>query len=623
LLYVHNPADERLDESLKGVRVAAELMLSVQARFIWIIFNKQDILPDATRDTIIANHRAKFEQELQSFDNQIEWKIIDLPGFSAMTGNRCFELLDIFQDTFEGFKKKPKPLPTTKPTSTAPVTYVQTPTEAELITRIQQGQVNDLGANAFWEAFMSAEIPAWNHRCHLRAGYVLLLDTLRSGGGIFDCAEVFLEHLQRLKDAHPDRFRNTEHRTMTIFWLYHLQLAILDFKADKRLEKWPQPEQFNDVLLCSPYLMHGGLWKDYYTQSLMMSLEAKQYWRLPDLQALPDFAKRTQTQNRHVRRTSQEEPCRLMRFAFAVVQKYLSSNVRRGWLVKQSLAALQTTTMQLRAQNPGMPPYSETRAYFWIQVVHAALASVTNGTNKTVLTKVPLDRLSFASFRVLFDMDPSLWRDYYTPGLWDSIESRMSFVSPDLKPLPNVISVPSVQHVVLALDKQIDSARIGMAAEIPSMEELAMCSSVLLDEVTSLSKTDRSSPKIVSHAHLLAYLFDRLVVKQEDDATPAATRATSAMMHITGSYLESLTLKAFWAQQVLGACSNIDMTTKFEDFMRANLYLAYSDLPLCYYSAPLLRSFEAKDAIVEPDRRKIKGFLPAAGSQQEHDWVVV
>jgi ubiquitin carboxyl-terminal hydrolase L3 len=452
---------------------------------------------------------------------------------------------------------------------------------------------------------------------------MLLLNTLQSGGGIFECADTFLEHLQRLKEARPDRFRNTEHRTMTIFWLYHLQLAVLNFKADKRLERWPGPELFHEVLIHSPYLMYSSLWKGYYTKDLMMSPEAKQYWRLPDLQALPDFAEKTQTQKRHLRRLSQEEPYRLMRFAFAVVQKYLSSNSRRGWLVKQSLAALQTTTMRLRAKNPSLPPYSETRAYFWIQLVHAALASLKDSAIEAALAKVPLERLSFSSFRALFDMDPNMWREYYTPKTWDSIEARMAFLPPDLKPLPNVISIPSAGNVLQALDKQIDSARIGMAAEIPSMEELAMRSTLLLDELASMSEVQLSSPDIVGHPHLLRYLFDNLVAKSDNEAFPAATRATSAMMQMSGSYLRSFTLKAFWVQQLLGASSKTDATSTFEDFIKANLHLVYVDLPLCYYSPELLQSLEANETIVQPDRRKLKGYLPITGSLMEDEWVVV
>jgi ubiquitin carboxyl-terminal hydrolase L3 len=407
---------------------------------------------------------------------------------------------------------------------------------------------------------------------------------------------------------------------MTIFWLYNLQLAVLNYKSDKHLEKLPTREMFDDVLLHSPYLMHGGLWKDWYTKDLMMSPEAKQYWRLPDLQALPDFAERTTTHKRHVRRRSQEEPFRLIRFAFAVVQKYMSSNVRRGWLVKQSLAALQTTTMRIRAQNPDMRPYSETQAYFWIQIVHAALSSSGDTPTQTVPANLAVERMSFSSFRVLFDMDPSLWRKYYTPTRWDSIEARVSFVLPDLQPLPNIIFLPSSEKLMLAAEKQVESG-IGMAAEIPSMEELAMNANIVLNEASGLSEERKGSPRTSTHAHLLWDLFDRLVPK--DGETTPASRATAAMMEISGT--DVLTLKAFWVQQVLTALSRADANLDFESFVRSNLHLVYQDLPLCYFSHECLQSLDAKERIVPPDRRKLKGFLPVAGSEveDEESWVVM
>jgi ubiquitin carboxyl-terminal hydrolase L3 len=407
---------------------------------------------------------------------------------------------------------------------------------------------------------------------------------------------------------------------MTIFWLYNLQVAILNCKSDKKLEKLPTRDMFDDVLLHSPYLMYGGLWKDFYTKDLMMSPEAKQYWRLPDLQPLPDFAERTKTDRRRVRRLSQEEPFRLMRFAFAVVQKYMSSEVKRGWLVKQSLAALQTTTMRIRAQNPDMRPYSETQAYFWIQIVHAALSGWQEAATKSDGANMAVERMSFSSFRVLFDMDPSVWRRYYTPNRWDSVEARLSFVLPELQPLPNIISLPSSEKFMLAAAKQAETAGVGTAAEIPSMEELAMNANILLGELADNQERQTASSKDNTHAHMLRFLFDRLVPK-DGEVTPASM-ATAAMMDISST--DVLTVKAFWVQQVLTAVTRMDMKTTFEDFIRGNLHLVYQDLPQCYFSTELLQSIDAKEKIMAPDKRKLNGFLPVTGSDlAEGEWVVM
>ena len=591
---------------------------------MWVVFNKQDLLPTEQACDMLAEHRKKFEMELLAHAPTVKWQFVDLPGFSAMTGNRCSELLDVMHDTISQGPTKSTSSASSAAISRRQKKLADIPSEADLVARIEQERNNDLTGDDFWSAFLSGQIAQWNHRSHLRAGYVLLLDSLMANQGLLECAEVFLEHLQRLKGVAPDRFRNTEHRTMTIFWLYNVRLAILNFKSDKHLDELPGQDMFDEVLLHSPYLMYGGLWKEWYTKDLMMSPEAKQYWRLPDLQALPDFAEKTETQKRHVRRLSQEEPFRLIRFAFAVVQRYMSSDIRRGWLIKQSMAALQQTTMRARAQNPDMRPYSETQAYFWIQIIHAALAGADDMTSKITLGPKSIHQMDFSSFRTLFDIDPSLWRAYYKPTTWDSVEARSAFISPDLQQLPSIISMPHPRNAELAIDRRMPIPRIEMAAEIPSMEELALRSTILLDELSRTDVTTLKSVDIVSHAHMLHYLYDRLTMDDAASTETITSRATSAMMDMQGIFANCLTLKAFWTQQMLVASSTGREKSTFGDVIRANMHLVFEDLPSCYYSPELLQSMDARQRIVAPDRRKFKAFLPVDHSPElEKDWVIM
>lgn len=177
-----------------------------------------------------------------------------------------------------------------------------------------------------------------------------------------------------------------------------------------------------------------------------------------------------------------------MSFAF-VVQKHMTSDIRRDWLFKQALASLQTTTMRLRAKNPSVPAYSETQAYLWIQVIHAALASVyrANSTTKIPLP-VTIDRLSFASLRILFDMQPNIWKSYCSVKTWDSMEARIAFVIPDVKPLPNVIKLSVQGDIGEAVNQQLDSTKLGMAAELPSMEDLALRAALVVETAKTISK---------------------------------------------------------------------------------------------------------------------------------------
>jgi hypothetical protein len=634
-LYIHSCADtDRLEMSIEGMHINAGQLLDEGAKNFFVVMNKQDLIPFGDRKSTVSELRQRFEHELSRYNGKLNWKICDVPGFSAASGVGLYEALDIIHTSIQSGHRD-EPLRKAKELESKNPAREQS-SEADLTARIVKEGGEEADATNFWDQFLTGEIPEWNHRSHLRAGYFILLDTLLQGKRIFETAEIFLDHLRRLKELKPDRFRNTEHRTMTIFWLYNLQLAILEHKQKLNTTAWPTREDFQQVLLSSPSLMNGSLWKDYYSKDLMFTPEAKEYWRLPDLQALPDFAQITPAKPHHVRRPSQEEPYRVMRFAFVVVQRYMSSDVRRGWLIKQALASLQSTTMRLRVKNPSIPPYSETQAYFWIQVIHAALASV-YGTQSSTKTPLPvtIDRLSFASFRVLFDIHPALWRGYYTAKVWEGIEARMAFVIPDLKPLPNVLNLAVRGDINEAFNRQLDNSKLGMIAELPSMEDLALRAALVLDAVSSIDKP--VSPEVQTHAHLLLYLYTNLIAKSDVPSAPSyASRATSAMFNLSGPQVPTFTHKAFWTQQVLGASGrgqvNSPQTDQivpvltFEEFIKANLHLVYEDLPLCYYSQELLGSLEAQQGFVPSDRRKMRGFMAMEGSankDEEDEWVVV
>jgi ubiquitin carboxyl-terminal hydrolase L3 len=159
IIYVHNVIDERLEESLEGVRDAAAMMEGVGAQHLWVVFNKQDLLPMEQASPILTDHRRRFEIELSTHGSGLNWQIVDQPGFSAMYGNRCDELLDVLYNTI-----------TMKKTSTSnhsepPIrSSNDTPTERELIERIEKERSHDLDAEEFWSRFLSADITEWNHR---------------------------------------------------------------------------------------------------------------------------------------------------------------------------------------------------------------------------------------------------------------------------------------------------------------------------------------------------------------------------------------------------------------------------------------------------------------------------
>jgi ubiquitin carboxyl-terminal hydrolase L3 len=238
---------------------------------------------------------------------------------------------------------------------------------------------------------------------------------------------------------------------MTIFWLVQLQLAIWNYKIDKGLGQFPAWVDFQDVLLQTPSLRNTKLWSLYYTKGLLFSPQARESWTAPDLQQFPTL-KPSPAQAEPGIQIKEENDDRLLRFAFAIVQHIQASGLRRGAVVKDALTSLETTTIRLRTVDSSIPPYSETQAYFWIQVVHAALQSLAsdveplNNLSEKSYRMIPVSQLSFSNFMLLFDITPETWKDYYSSKIWESVAARMEFVPPDRKPLPNIIGVSPDAH---------------------------------------------------------------------------------------------------------------------------------------------------------------------------------
>ncbi|KAF2433457.1 hypothetical protein EJ08DRAFT_607112 [Tothia fuscella] len=624
ILYIHNCIDdsERTESSIQALNQNVKQMFEVGAKFIWILLNKEDLIPIGQRASVVNDLRERFEQELFQYNNKIVYQFLDLPGFSAVSGKHVSSLLPIIHHSLKAHRELDGSIQPKTREPVLPHPELSEHSHDALIARAREEGLDEDSVESFWNSFLQCNMAEWNHRCQLRAGYIILLQSLGDGKDVLHAANVFLGHTQKLRNIDPERFRNTVHRTMTIFWLYQLQLAIFNFKGDNDVgEKWPSVEEFQQVLLRSPQLIDGNLWEQNFTKDLFFSPEAREYWRLPDLQALPQMVQGSSLQlQQHIRDYDAKEAYRLMHFAFAVVQKCMSSRLRRGMIIKHALVSLQSTTMRLRANNSSIPPYFETHAYFWIQIIHAALATEHTRlfamiSEQETALGIPLRHLSFSHFRILFELKPNMWEHYYTSKTWESIEARMTFVNPDIKPLPNIISISSPQNSSEATTQQLDNYGLEPAEELPSMEELSFQIAMILEETKDVSRDTRD---ITSHAQLLLVLYDNVVVNTQDHSltATAADNTASLIQRLSGPHLTSFTLKTFWTQQVLEAAMHENFSAgekgypTFEIFLKRNSHLAYEHLPLCYFSAEVLQSAEAVDAFVAPDKRCMESRFP-------------
>jgi hypothetical protein len=305
-------------------------------------------------------------------------------------------------------------------------------------------------------------------------------------------------------------------RTLTVFWLYHVKLGIgimhlMAMNATHNYAQGVPLVNLKNLIHYIPELMNEQLPASFYSPDMLKSEYAEKFWMLPNLRPLvePVFNQESKFRDQFTRK-QREDPERLLRFSFAVVQRYLhpGETRRRSWFINLAFAALQRQTMRLRSIQRSVSPYSETQAYFYLQLVHAALSqAVTIGKNQTVRD------MSYQLFRETFGISPSTWEAYYSPQLWDSVKARAGFVPPDLKALPDTID-PDMGP--LDLDNALPGSNQpfhdrGLIPELPSLEILHFHHAILLEDTKPLTSTPTPA-EVTSHAHLLKYIHTHLIL---------------------------------------------------------------------------------------------------------------
>ncbi|KAK4034461.1 hypothetical protein C8A01DRAFT_39076 [Parachaetomium inaequale] len=363
----------------------------------------------------------------------------------------------------------------------------------------------------FREAFLRGSITPWRHKDYVRAAYLTLLEQDNKDMGLLEVATKFAANVHSFKQRNSQFQLQPESRTLTVFWLYHVKLAITAMRVYQ--QRYRELAHFKRIFHYLPELIDEKMATAYYSSDILKSEYAEKFWILPNLRDLveplrhPDLKFRGQFTKKE-----QEDPERLVRFAFSVVQRYLrpGETRRRACFINLAFGALQQQTTRLRSFHPWLSAHSETRCYFYIQLVHAALSQLIT-TGKIELVQV----MSYPLFRETFGILPSAWTTYYSPQLWDSLKARANFVPPDLKPLPDCIHPPNYRLEPFLPDPNEPFRKLGFIPELPSLEVLHFHQAVLLEDAKPLPPTLTPS-EVTSHAHLLKYIHTHLILPSPD-----------------------------------------------------------------------------------------------------------
>ena len=305
MLFMVDVTDQdRLVEAREELHTLAKTMVVKGGKYIFILLNKQDSLEPYDLEHRTRKVKEEIAKGLDDLPEYAYVEFLDTPGLNVKTGKGLDAALRRVKLVLQGKSMDPNhPSPTKDPTS-EPQIFTDAektslpppptpPTRASLIAKVKTlTAVAEQDDSRFWTQFLTADIDVWDHYTHLRAGYFILISQPPSPSTLSSVAaatDAFMSHLSRLHAARPEKFRNTAHRTMTMFWLWQLERAAREQVAGTgggEREGWPKRGEFGEVLLRKPEMMDGGLWKGWYSRERMFGGEARERWVEPDLRGL-------------------------------------------------------------------------------------------------------------------------------------------------------------------------------------------------------------------------------------------------------------------------------------------------------------------------------------------------
>ncbi|PGH10537.1 hypothetical protein AJ80_07482 [Polytolypa hystricis UAMH7299] len=633
---------ERMDYSILELKILLDGHYDIQ--HMVIVFTKLDLAEATTNFPDLVKRTKAVVSSYKTLGFQCE-VYDDLNRFSAATGAQMDilmkRLVSIANKVPTNVMKEPAQKASEPPKGHSPYEEFR-----KRATEESKHVDQKLSADEFMARMIVGKLTDWSHYPHIRAGFITLCDCLLKESVVFEATDIFLEKLEKMLKASPGRFRNTVHRTMTTFWLHRIYMAMLLDMQDRG--SLPSRDEFHGFVLRHLDLMDGRSWERHYTKDLLFSPSARDNWRLPDrdplAQTIIDIPQKEEKESK--RPPSSAKPNKnseiLKRFAYATLKTAKTANRRRAAVINETFPLIQSQIMRLRAESPGAAePYSETQAYFWIQILHAAVQSLPPDYG------LDISRLSYESFKLLF---PNLlaaddaWKGYYSPEQWDSIEARMSTILPKLNPLPSIFQAPDKtcmdEAITSTLDEKYASKGNRSAPDgQPSMEDIFLQVRLAV-KATSLSIYSNTNPPD-THEGLIRHIFNQIIAVHPEPLV--ARKSLSIVAWDAVQFLVDdlqVTHAVFWSRMVLSAFYTMEASFHekaaqfqtmepgsvaaekmqnelFPLFLTASPELIWDGLWKSYYSDVAWKSEDAGKMYLLPDLRQI----PYVEGRKESSWM--
>ncbi len=224
--------------------------------------------------------------------------------------------------------------------------------------------------------------------------------------------------------------------TLDIFYLAQLAAAIYRSSAQLTADL-PSPSSFPSFYTAHADLLHPAAWRAYYTPAFLAHPTTARFYRLPNLQDLPDASSPLGEPRPNPPAAAAAGPhaTKLPRWAHSVARarRRQPSSLPPGTFTRLALDTLEATTARLRATHPGAQPYSETQARFWLGHMKLDSSPGPSGPGSSSTKEAAWGPSRFGVLVAQGGIDVFAWEERYSARLWEaSAAAGREVAEPDL-----------------------------------------------------------------------------------------------------------------------------------------------------------------------------------------------
>ncbi|KAL4993329.1 hypothetical protein BDV10DRAFT_199693 [Aspergillus recurvatus] len=211
-----------------------------------------------------------------------------------------------------------------------------------------------MSAKEFLADVKNGVVPVDSHDKVLQIAFIYMDEGLWQDNGVFDVVEKLHAHEWSFGEG---ELRFNRHSGIN--------------RSDQMDGGFPSPDDFDTFYTTHHALLNPSAWRSYYSETFLTQRTTARFYRLPDLQDLPDTDFPLAQPRKRPHPGGGIRATKLPRWAYSV-----SRTRRRQPLLlletftELALNTLKTTITRLRAVYPSVLPYSETQARFWFEYMN-------------------------------------------------------------------------------------------------------------------------------------------------------------------------------------------------------------------------------------------------------------